>query len=317
MTHRKARVGVIGLGSFAHVARLPVLAALDTVEMTACMARTPETVDRVARRFGFIKKYTDLTKLIEESGIEAAVVATPKQTHYDIVIPLLEKGIHVFCEKPMAMSLSQAEEMVSCARENNLVLMIGFNRRYAPVYDWAKQEFADRPPDVCVAFKNRPGSEYRATMENAIHMVDLLRFYCGECREVTAHAKFQDPDYEDSAGAILTFTGGSVGFLLGNRTCGQWMERLELYGGGKTVIVHCPDSITVVDQEQEHTRHMTPLHYGWATLEEKMGFKQEIRAFIEAITQGTVPRTAAGDSINTHRLVNRILKEAGLPEMEA
>jgi virulence factor len=183
------------------------------------------------------------------------------------------------------------------------------------VYDWAKQEFAKAPPDVCVAFKNRPGTEYRATMENAIHMMDLLRFFCGEVTEVTAHAKFDDPDYEDSAGAILKFENGAAGFLLGNRTCGQWMERVELYGGGKTVTVNCPDSITVVDQEQEHTRKMTPLRSGWATLEEKMGFRQELHAFVDAVTTGAEIRTAGADSIKTHILVNRVLKAAGLPEM--
>jgi len=314
---RTVKIGVIGLGAFARVARLPILAGMPKVEMTACMARTPETVDQVSRQFGFARKYTDLEALIGDSGIEAAIVATPKPTHHDIVIPLLERGIHVFCEKPMAMSIPQAEQMVACAEANGRVLMIGFNRRYAPVYDWAKQEFADRPPDVCVAFKNRPGSEYRATMENAIHMADLLRFFCGECTEITAHAKFTDPDYEDSAAAILKFESGSVGFLLGNRTCGQWMERVELYGGGKTVVVHCPDEITVVDQKQEHTRKMTPLHFGWATLEEKMGFRQEMEAFVAAVTTGSVPRSAAADSIKTHILMNRLLKAAGLPEMEA
>jgi virulence factor len=312
---KRVKVGVVGLGAFAHVARLPVLAGMDNVEMTACMARTPETVERAAQRFGFARGYTELAPLIVESGIEAAFVTTPKTTHHDIVIPLLEKGIHVFCEKPMAMTIPQAEEMVACAEANGRVLMIGFNRRYAPVYDWAKREFADRPPDVCVAFKNRPGSEYRATMENAIHMVDLLRFFCGECTEITAHAKFSDPDYEDSAAAMLKFETGSVGFLLGNRTCGQWMERVELYGGGRTVVVHCPEEITVVDREQEHTRRMTPLRSGWATLEEKMGFRQEVQAFFEAVVRGTPPRNLASDSIRTHVLVNRLLKEAGLPEM--
>jgi virulence factor len=313
----KIKVGVIGLGKFAHVARLPILAGLENVEMTACMARTPETVERAASQFGFAQQYTDAHELMEISGIDAAVVATPKPTHFQLVIPLLERGIHVFCEKPMAMSLKQAEEMVACAEKNGRVLMIGFNRRYAPVYEWAKTEFQNDPPEVCVAFKNRPGTEYRATMENAIHMVDLMRFYCGECVDIKAHAHFEDPDYETSAAAILKFDSGAVGFLLGNRSCGQWMERVELYGGGKTVIAHCPDELTIVDQEQEHTRKLTPLRSGWATLEEKMGFQQEVKAFIDAIAEGTQPRTLAADSIKTHQLLNAILQEAGLPEMEA
>ena len=312
----KIRIGVIGLGSFAHVARLPVLAELEDVEMSACLARTAETVDRVSRQFGFAQSFTELDDFIRNSNIHAAVVCTPKTTHHAIVMRLLERGIHVFCEKPMATSLNHARAMVDCAERSKRVLMIGFNRRHAPAYTWAKQEFATQPPDVCVAFKNRPGTEYRATMENAIHMVDLMRFYCGECIDVTAHASFEDPNYENSAAAILRFDSGAVGFLLGNRTCGQWMERVELYGGGKSVVVNAPDDITIVDQEQEHVRRMTPLRFGWATVAEKMGFRQELRAFVDAVKSGTAPLTNAADSINTHLLLDTVLKKAGLPGME-
>ncbi|MBD3306456.1 gfo/Idh/MocA family oxidoreductase [candidate division KSB3 bacterium] len=313
----RIKVGVIGLGSFAHAARLPVLASLENIELTACMVRTQATVDRVARQFGFHQKYTDVETLIAESGIDAAFVITPKQTHYEIVKPLLEHGIHVFCEKPMAMSLKEAQAMVDLADQMDRLLMIGFNRRYAPVYERAKAEFADHPPDVCVAFKNRPGTEYRATMENAIHMVDLLRWFCGECVQIEAHAHFENPDYETTAGAMLRFASGTIGFLLGNRTCGQWMERVELYGDGKTVTVNCPDSMTVVDHEREHTMQMTPLRMGWATLQEKMGFRQEVVDFFECLKTGNTPRTTGRDVVNTHILLNEILRQAGLPEMES
>jgi len=311
------KIGMIGLGAFAHVARLPVLSNIKNVELTACMARTAETVKKVARQYGFLKKFTNLEKMIECSNIDASIVCTPKQTHFQIVMTLLKNGIHVFCEKPMAMSIKQAEEMVRCAEKYQRVLMIGFNRRYAPVYEWALKEFSKKKPDVCVAFKNRQGTEYRATMENAIHMVDLMRFFCGECIEVNAYAHFEDPNFETTTAALLRFDSGAVGFLLGNRTCGQWMEKVELYGSGKTVIVNCPDEITVVDKYQEHIRKMTPLHYGWAKLEEKMGFRQEIQAFVDAITKGSKPRTLASDSIKTHILLNKILKITGLPSMEA
>ena len=132
---KQIKVGVIGLGSFAHAARLPVLASLDNVELTACMVRTQATVDRIARQFGFQKRYTVLEDLIENSGIDAAFVITPKQTHYEIVMPLLERGIHVFCEKPMAMSLKEAKEMVDQAEKVGRLLMIGFNRRYAAKWE--------------------------------------------------------------------------------------------------------------------------------------------------------------------------------------
>ena len=72
--------------------------------------------------------------------------------------------------------------------------MVDFNRRYAPVYVAGRAAFGAEPARrFCVAQKNRPGSEYRATFENAIHMVDLLRWYCGgEPVDVTAHAAGED-----------------------------------------------------------------------------------------------------------------------------
>jgi virulence factor len=312
---KKIRVGVIGLGAYAHVAHLPALSSLENVELTACMARTTSTVERVAEQFGFLKQYTSLNDLIKNSGVEAVFVVTPKETHYEMVVPLLENGVHVFCEKPMAMAIREAEEMVNCADKKGRVLMIGFNRRFAPVYENAKKEYWNKPPDVCVAFKNRPGRDYRSTMENAIHMVDLMRWFCGECVSIGAHAQFKDPYYETTAAALLRFDTGAIGMLLGNRTCGQWMERVELYGGGKTVIAHCPDEISVIDEQFEHIRKMTPLKMGWATLQEKMGFQQQVNAFIEAITTGKEPRTHGKDSLKTHILLDQILKKVGLPGM--
>jgi virulence factor len=194
--------------------------------------------------------------------------------------------------------------------------MIGFNRRFAPVYESAKKEYWNETPDVCVAFKNRPGRDYRSTMENTIHMVDLMRWFCGECVSIEAQAHFEDPFYETTAAALLRFDTGAIGILLGNRTCGQWMECVELYGGGKTVIAHCPDDIMVIDEQYEHIRKMTPMKMGWATLQEKMGFQQQVCAFIEAITTGKEPRTHGKDSLKTHILLDEILKKAGLPGMK-
>lgn len=313
---KKVRIGLIGLGSFAHIARLPVLVELDNIELAACMSRSKEKVKTIAKKYGFQEWFTELTDFINKSNVDAAIVCTPKQTHYEIVMKLLNNGINVFCEKPMAMSIKEAEEMVECAEKNNLILMIGFNRRYAPVYEWAKKEFEDKRPDICIALKNRPGTEYRATMENAIHMVDLMRFFCGECIEIKAYSKFDDPYYETNAAALLRFDEGTFGFLLGNRTCGQWMERVELYGDGKTVIVNCPDSITVIDKERESSIHLTPLNFGWARLIDKMGFKQELEAFIKSLTENEKPRNLASDSIKTHILLNEVLKVAGLPPLE-
>src|SRR4029434_10011908 len=88
-------------------------------------------------------------------------------------------------------------------------------RRYAPVYVAGRETFGSGGATFCVAQKNRRGSEYRATFENAIHMIDLLRWYCGgEAVEVTAHAAGNDRWEEDGTAAMIRFDSGNIAVLM-------------------------------------------------------------------------------------------------------
>ena len=246
---------------------------------------------------------------------DCAFVLSPKANHPEQVVKLLENGISVLCEKPLAMTLKEAEWMADTARRTGNMLMAGFNRRFAPVYRKAKEAYGDTAPDVVIAQKNRPASEYRATLENAIHMVDLMRYLCGECTDVQALAKYTDPYYETLATAQLKFENGSVGILVADRASGQWVETMEIHGGNKSVYVNSPDDITVVDGEQAHKTTMTPLAMGWARVEDKLGFRGEIDHFFECLKTGQSPLTNGEDAYRTHELMDRILKSAGLPDL--
>jgi len=314
---KKLNIAVIGLGKFAHVCHLPSLTVLrERVNLTACCAKTEKSATAAWKAYGFDSWYTDLDRLLSENHIDAAFVVTPKDTHYEIVKTLLNQGIHVFCEKPLATRISHVEELVVLAEKKQRTLMVGFNRRFVPVYHAAREVFRDTQIDVCTAFKNRPGTEYRATLENTIHMVDLIRFFCGEPEAITGLSQFEDPYHEHTAAAMVQFKEGSIGMILGNRTCGQWMERVELYGGGLTVIVNAPDEYTVVDHEQERHVKLTPLHMGWASLQEKMGFLQETEHFISVVEQGVEPLTSGKEALKSHYFMNDILRACGLPVME-
>ncbi|WP_347153265.1 Gfo/Idh/MocA family protein, partial [Parabacteroides distasonis] len=249
-------------------------------------------------------------------GLDCAFVLSPKTVHAEQVIRLLEAGVDVFCEKPMGMTLKEAYDMADASARTGRKLMIAFNRRYAPVYRKAKEIYGQISPDVLIAQKNRPASEYRATLENAIHMVDILRYFCGECIKVEACSKFTDPLYETLTTAQLQFENGSVAMLVANRASGQWVETLEMHGHNKSVLVNCPDSITVTDAEQSHTTSMTPLAYGWAKVIDKMGFTQEVDHFFDCLAHDKEPLTNGADAYKTQELMHRILTAAGLPGLE-
>ncbi len=312
------RVAVIGAGSIAKVAQLPSLAAATGaghVKVTGVVTRNPENAKQTALQFEGCRSFGSLEELLLEDPPEAAFVLTPKDTHAEIATRLLEARVDVFCEKPLATTLSDARRLVELAEKQDRILMVGFNRRYAPVYLRAKEAFAKQTPLVCIAQKNRPQTEYRATLENAIHMVDLMRWYCGEVIEIHAAAQFTDPYYETTALAQLRFDSGALGVLVAHRQSGQWTERLELNGGGCTVMVNAPDSVTVVSSDAETVVNMTPLAMGWAEVRHKMGFQGEVDHFLECVRTRQTPRTSGADALLTHELMDQILRQAGLPPM--
>lgn len=304
------RVAVIGVGSIAKSVHLPILLESEC-RIESVMSKTGVTAREVARRFNIPHVLTS----VDEVDADCAFVLTPKDTHAEITLPLLHRGIPVFLEKPMATTLPDAERLVSAAERSGTLLMIGFDRRYMPVYEALKAAWSDRPPDVIVAEKNRPGTEYRATLENAIHMVDLLRWVCGEAVDVSAASQFEDPYRETSCVAQIRFPR-TLAVLVANRSCGQWMERIASYGGGKSVFVEAPERMTVTDGREAHETSLTPLAMGWASVLDRLGFRQEVAEFFRAVRDGGPVRTSARDALETHRLMHRILDAAGLPGME-
>ncbi len=312
---KKFRVGVIGVGAIAKISHLPILSAREDVELVGCMAKHPESARQAQRRYAIGQAVDSIEELLK-LNLDCAFVLSPKQEHPEQVKKLLQAGVDVFCEKPMGLTLREAHEMAELAEKTGRTLMIGFNRRFAPVYRKAKEIYKDQAPDVIVAQKNRPASEYRATLENAIHMVDLMRYLSGECVSVEAHSIFTDPCYETLCTAQLQFENGTMGMLVADRASGQWVETMEIHGHNRSVYVNAPDSIKVVDEKEAHVTTLTPLAMGWAKVEDKLGFADQDAHFFECLKTGAVPLTSAADAFRTHELMNRILTAAGLPNLE-
>ena len=193
MSDSRTRIGVIGAGNIATIAQLPTLVARDDVELRAVVTRQ-ENPQPLMRRWGFGNAFPTIEAMIADEDLDAVFVLTPRSEHLHATRLALHAGIDVFCEKPLAPTAVEAQSLADIAAETGRVLMVGFNRRFAPVYEAGRAAFAETGATFCVAQKNRAGSEYRATFENAIHMVDLLRWYCGgEPVEVTAHAAGDGP----------------------------------------------------------------------------------------------------------------------------
>jgi virulence factor len=223
----------------------------------------------------------------------------------------------VFCEKPLAPATDEAERLADLADERGRILMVDFNRRYAPVYTAGRELFGTKGATFCVAQKNRPGSEYRATFENAIHMVDLLRWYCGgEPVDVAAYAAGDDPWEEDGVAAMIRFDTGNTGVLMAARTAGAWNEKLDAYGDGKTVEVRAPETVSTTVKGVTTSRELSAEAYGWATATDTLGFSAAVHHFLDRVADRAQPLTSGREAVHTQRLLDRILTASGLPTEE-
>lgn len=316
MTTNRLRVGVIGAGNIATIAQLPTLVQRNDVELAALVSRR-EDPSSLVRRWGFNAAYKTPEDMLAAQELDAVFVLTPRSEHAHAVQLCLSRDVDVFCEKPLAPATDEAERLADLADERGRILMVDFNRRYAPVYTAGREVFGDKGATFCVVQKNRPGSEYRATFENAIHMVDLLRWYCGgEPVDVAAHAAGDDPWEEDGVAATIRFSTGNTGVLMAARTAGAWNEKLDAYGDGKTVEVRAPETVSTTVKGVTTSRELSAEAYGWATATDTLGFSAAVHHFLDRVADRDQPLTSGREAVHTQRLLDRILAAAGLPTEE-
>jgi virulence factor len=311
------RVGLLGAGNIAQVAHLPALLDDGQVTIAGVVTGTPTSAERALRRWPIERAYDSPERLLDGARLDALVVATPRSAHAAAVRLALAADLPVLCEKPLAGSAAEAAELADLASRRRVGLQVGFNRRYAPGYVRAHAAFRDTGgPQFVLAQKNRPGSEYRATLENAIHMVDLLRWFAGDPPEATrveAVAAGADRWQEDGVAALLTFPGGATGQLLAARTAGVWDERLDAYGHARTASVRAPDTVEWYGRDGAHRWSATPAFYGWASAGETMGFAPAVRAFLGHVRAGAPILADGRQAALTQALLEQILAAAGLP----
>ena len=316
MTGRTLRIGVAGAGNIASIAQLPTLVARDDVELRALVTRRDDP-QPLLRRWGFRRAYPTVEAMLGDDKLDAVFVLTPRSEHVDATRAALSAGVDVFCEKPLATRAVDAQALADEAKQGGRVLMVGFNRRFAPVYAAGRAAFTANGASFCIAQKNRAGSEYRATFENAIHMVDLLRWYCaGKPVDVTAHAAGDDPWQEDGVSALIRFDNGNTGVLMAARNAGTWSEKLDAYGDGITATISAPDRVAITRNNETTVREMSAESFGWATATQTFGFAAAVHHFLDRVRDRQEPLTSGAEAAKTQVLLDRILSAAGLPTEE-
>jgi predicted dehydrogenase len=128
--NKNVRIGIVGSGGITRYAHIPGYKAQKGVEIVAVCDVVLDRATEIAREFGIPRCYGSYQELLENEKLDAVSVCTPNVSHHEVTIAALQAGLHVLCEKPMAMNLCEAQEMAAAARRAGKVLQIGLHWRF-------------------------------------------------------------------------------------------------------------------------------------------------------------------------------------------
>jgi predicted dehydrogenase len=146
------RVGVIGCGEVTQILHLPTLAELrELFTVTALCDVSPSVLSSVGKSIPGVKLHADYRKLANDPGVDVVLVGNPDAYHADVAIACIEAGKHVLLEKPIAVTLEDADRMITAEAKSSVTVQVGYMRRYAPAYVKAVAALAQKRNDIVLA----------------------------------------------------------------------------------------------------------------------------------------------------------------------
>lgn len=185
MSKSKLRIGIIGSGGIAQGVHIPAWKSIPGVEIVACSDISAEAAQRAAEVAGGARAFTDLHQLLE-MGLDAVDVCTPNRAHTPAVLAALERGCHVLCEKPLAVTTAEVRQMGELADQRQRLLMTGQNNRYRSetlaIKAWAEAG------NLGEVYHARVHACRRALVPNRPGFIDHNLSGGGPCMDIGVHA---------------------------------------------------------------------------------------------------------------------------------
>jgi predicted dehydrogenase len=251
----RLRFALIGCGKITERLALPQLKACPDVDVTALVDKRRAAAARLADQFGIDRRriWTDWKRMLREAEVDAVAVNLPNVLHAEVAIAALEAKKHVMVEKPMALTLAEADAMVEAARTHRRFLMVEHTQRFHPAHEVAYDLLQRGTLGTVTQVRGRIGhagpehwsgtprswftdkrqSGGGALFDVGIHIVDVLRWLSGkQVRRICCQAKTLQKrvKVEDNASALLEFTDGTLGSFEASWTTRPYEVTTVFYG---------------------------------------------------------------------------------------
>ena len=251
----KINIAVIGTGRIGKVHIATLVQSVPMANVVAIADLNLSGANEVAKTFGINSVYKNYLDVINHPGVKAVVICSPTDTHAKYIVEAAEAGKHIFCEKPVDLSLKIIKGALEAVERAGVKFMVGFNRRFDPNFLKLKQMVTDgkigQPHIIKITSRdpNPPLPEYAAVsggmfMDMTIHDFDMARYMSGsEVTEVYARAAvLVDPEIGkagdvDTAVITLSFANGAIGVIDNSRKAVYgYDQRVEVFGSKGMVI---------------------------------------------------------------------------------
>lgn len=301
----KVRIGVVGLGGIAQKAYLPILSNQNNWHLVG--AYTPNSTKRATICANYrIKPYSSMEALSKEC--DAVFVHSSTETHYPVVDYLLDRGLDVYVDKPLASSVEDAERLVEKSEKLDRKLMVGFNRRFAPLYREAK-ELAGNFAAVHIE-KHRPSgigpSLLGDTMlDDYLHVVDTVRWLANDDLRAQHFFLSQTKDKE-MIFANHTYESEKRLFTSSmHRQAGVDLEKLEFITDRAIIRVSNMRDLEINEESVSKNRTSG----SWQTVGNIRGFEGAINHFITCVENNTKPDVDGLEALKSQKLLQQMIDQ--------
>jgi polar amino acid transport system substrate-binding protein len=319
---KRLNAGFIGAGSFAQSYLIPNVksfgASLDTVVTSRGI-----TAKNVGEKFGFNICSSDVNDIFKKEDINTVFIATPHSSHAELVVRSLRANKNVFVEKPLAISEKQLRSIIEIKSSNDTSLMVGFNRRFAPVCVELKKEFSSTGEPFVINIRINAGFIPKdhwtqipdigagRIIGEMCHFIDLMQFFTGseptkvyaDCIQTNNNTIKSD----DNIAIILKFKDGSVGNLtyVANGDKSLPKEHIEIFSAGKVAIIN-----------DFHNAQFYSANKSKTLKSSGKGHQQEVQAFLKSLNDGQPSpidfRSICLTSLTTFKIIDSLI--TGLPQ---
>jgi myo-inositol 2-dehydrogenase / D-chiro-inositol 1-dehydrogenase len=312
---KKLHFGLIGAGRIGRVHAETLAFRLPEAEIAAIADVNREAAEAIAERCGIPRVVTSAAEIFAEPGMDAVLICTSTGTHADLIVAAAEAGKHIFCEKPISLSLREIDRSLAAVNAARVKLQVGFNRRFDSNFLRVRQAVAagevgtpnlmhiisrDPAPPALSYIKTSGG----IFLDMMIHDFDMARYLMGDEVEelyaaggVFVDPGFRDVDDFDTAAVLLRFRSGAIGTIDNSRkaTFG-YDQRVEILGSKGKISTEnrYPNQVVVSGEKSVYTD--LPLNFFTQRYPES--FALELELFTKAVLEDKpVPVTGADSRV--------------------